>query len=137
MNTDNHLNAQLQQPKESEKRLPEKPMSRQQRRYQERVKEDAVNTLNRLVAKFYEVFMENDPEAPEVAAKKKEVVAKWKMYCNQKQLLPAALTLCEENCNAIIKKYQEQLTGVEEGSEKWHDQRIAAERTAAGEESEA
>lgn len=89
--------------------MSEKTITRQQRRYQERVKNDAMKTLNALVTKFYEFFMENDPDSHEIAVERKKLSAKWKMYCHSKQLLPPALTLCEEHIDRIIEKYQEQL----------------------------
>lgn len=86
-----------------------KPLTRQQRRYKERVEQEAMIQLNSFVSKFYEFFMENDPESPEVEAKKKELSAKWKMYCHHKGLSQKALGLCDESCQTVINKYKEQL----------------------------
>lgn len=86
-----------------------KPLTREQRRYKERVEKDAMVQLNSFVSRFYEYFMENDPESPEIEAKRKELSAKWKMYCHHKGLSKAALELCDGNCQSIIDKYKEQL----------------------------
>lgn len=88
---------------------PSKPLTREQRRYKERVERDAMVQLNSFVSKFYEFFMDNDPESPEIEAKRKELSAKWKMYCHHKNLSAKALPLCDNNCQSIIDKYKEQL----------------------------
>lgn len=75
---------------------------------------DATRTLTQLVTQFYEVFMANDPHAEEVAVKRKQVSAKWKMYCMRMKLKDESLTLCDENCQSIVNKYNEQLKGMEE-----------------------
>lgn len=92
--------------------LPEKQpkqLTREQRRYKERVENEAMIQLNSFVSKFYEFFMENDPESPLIETKKKELSAKWKMYVHHKGLSTKALDLCDGNCQAIIEKYKEQL----------------------------
>lgn len=90
-------------PKES------KPLTRLQRRYKERVEKEAMAQLNSLVSKFYEFFMENDPESQLIQDKKKELSAKWRMYVSHKGLSLKALGLCDSNCQSIIDKYKEQL----------------------------
>lgn len=80
---------------------------------------DATRTLTQLVTQFYEVFMANDPEAEEVAVKRKQVSAKWKMYCMRMKLTEKSLTLCDENCQSIVDKYIEQLKGLEEAVTKF------------------
>lgn len=89
----------------------EKKLSRKQIRYKERVEKEAMMQLNHFVSKFYEFFMENEPESPEIQAKQKELSAKWKMYVHNKGLSTKALGLCEENCQKIIDQYKEQLKG--------------------------
>lgn len=86
-----------------------KPLTREQKRYKERIEKEAMSQLNTFVTKFYEFFMDTDPESPLIEAKKKELSAKWKMYCHHKKLSKQALGLCEGNCEAIIEKYKEQL----------------------------
>lgn len=90
-------------PKES------KPLTRQQIRYKERVEREAMMQLNHFVSKFYEFFMDNEPESPEILTKQKELSAKWKMYVHNKGLSAKALGLCEGNCQKIIAQYKEQL----------------------------
>jgi hypothetical protein len=86
-----------------------KKLTREQLRRKERIEKEAMQQLNLFVSRFYEFFMENDPESPEIQAKKKELSAKWKMYVHHKGLSTKALGLCEGNCDSIIEKYNEQL----------------------------
>lgn len=86
-----------------------------QDKYQKQVKRQAMQTLNKLVSQFYEVFMDNDPEHELVAQKRKQIVAKWKMYCHQKNLvLEVALPMADEACKSIVDKYNQQLNWMEE-----------------------
>lgn len=84
-----------------------KKLTREQLRYKERVEKAAMFQLNHFASKFYEFFMENDPESEEVAKKRKELSAKWKMYCHQKGLSKGALELLDSNCQRIIDEYKE------------------------------
>lgn len=87
----------------------EKQLTREQRRYKERIEKEAMLQLNTFVSKFYEFFMDNEPESPLIAEKRKELSAKWKMYCHNKGLSQAAFSLCDNNCQKIVDQYQEQL----------------------------
>ena len=84
-----------------------KTMTRAQRRIQERIQADAKNMHARLVNNFYEFFIDHDPESEEVESKQKEVVAKWKMFCKQRQLIAQAYNVVGDNCELIRKEYKE------------------------------
>lgn len=77
--------------------------------HQEQIQKAAMFTLNKLVAQFYEVFMENDPADESVSTKRKQVVAKWKMYCLQHGLNEIALPMCDQAIQSVVDKYLAQL----------------------------
>jgi len=77
--------------------------------FQEQTQKAAMFTLNKLVAQFYDTFMDNDPDSPEVSVKRKQVIAKWKMYCHTKNLVDIAYPMCEEAIKSIVDKYNEQM----------------------------
>jgi len=81
--------------------------------FQEQTQKAAMSMLNKLVSQFYDVFMENDPDSEAVSTIRKQVIAKWKMYCIQKNLVKeVALPMCEEAIKSIVDKYNEQLAEV-------------------------
>jgi hypothetical protein len=83
------------------------PMTRAQRRIQERVADAAGNTHRQLCQKFFDFFMGADePEGDEVKKKQKEFSAKWKMYCKRSQFKPEALPLFDEYANKLIADYK-------------------------------
>lgn len=83
----------------------EKPMNREQRRYMDRVNREAQGKLQMLVNRWYEFFMENDPEGDEVKDLQKEVSAKWKMYCAHRNIKPEFFTKVDEQCNGLRAQY--------------------------------
>lgn len=87
----------------------ERTLTREQRRFKERIEKEAMARLNALVEKFYEFFMENDPESEAVAAKKKELSAKWKMYVHDRRLNKDAAELFDGAAQKVINKYHAQL----------------------------
>lgn len=84
------------------------PISRVQRRFNERILKEVNDTLQKLTIKFYDFFMDNDPEGEAVANKQKELSAKWKMYCKRASLIEAAFDLFDKNANKIIEDYKTQ-----------------------------
>lgn len=86
-----------------------KPLTWEQRRFKERIEKEAMFQLNSFVSKFYEFFMEHEPESEEVKTKQKELSAKWKMYCHNKKLSQKALGLVDDNCQRIISEYKSEL----------------------------
>ncbi len=86
-----------------------KELNKKQKAYQEQTQKAAMFTLNKLVAQFYEVFMDNDPADEAVATKRKQVIAKWKMYCLQQKLNDKALPMCDQAIQSVVDKYLAQL----------------------------
>jgi hypothetical protein len=87
-----------------------KEHEKKQNAYQDQTQKAAMFMLNKLVSQFYEVFMENDPEDQIVTNKRKQIVAKWKMYCHQKKLvLEVAIPMADEACKSIVDKYNEHM----------------------------
>lgn len=85
--------------------MPEEKLTREQRRMRDRVNEDANKTFILLAEKFRECFMENDPESEEVTAKQKEVNAKWRVYCKNRNLIPDAYNQVFEYCSNLRIQY--------------------------------
>lgn len=84
------------------------PLTRQQRRFQERINKEVSDTLQKLTIKFYDFFMDNDPESDAVIKKQKELSAKWKMYCKRASLIDAAFELFDKNADKILTDYKTQ-----------------------------
>lgn len=80
-------------------------LTREQRRIAERVQEEAKQASFRLCEKFFEYFLDNDPEGPELSAKTKELSTKWKMYCKQNHLNEEAYDLVDKYAAAILEEY--------------------------------
>lgn len=98
------VETQPSQPQEPPK--VEKKLTREQRRIMERVNREAHQQLSNLVNRFYESFMENDPDSDEVTERQKEVSTKWKMYCHHRQLKKEALSMCDDRCNELRVQYK-------------------------------
>lgn len=81
-------------------------MSRQQKRANERANSEAKDAFEGLVKQFWDVFFDNSPTDQIVIDKEKEVIAKWKMYCERRRLLPAAFTMVSEACKTIREDYE-------------------------------
>lgn len=84
-------------------------MTREQRRTKERIEKEARTQLDKFLNSFYEFFNENDPDSETVAQKRKELNAKWKMYCHARRLLPAALTALDTQIQVIVDSYKKEL----------------------------
>lgn len=78
----------------------------------ERINQHASTTFVSLAEQFRTAFMENDPTSDEVAAKQKEVDAKWRVYCKNRALLPEALPKIKEFCESLRKEYEAELNAV-------------------------
>lgn len=84
-----------------------KNAEKQAKDYQDKVRNQATKVLSQLVGQFYEAFNANDPDSEEVAVIRKQVIAKWKVYCMRMNLLEHSLTLCEDNIKSIESKYND------------------------------
>jgi hypothetical protein len=84
----------------------QKQMTRQQRRFIQRIEQEAHQTLNNLAGKFLEFFTDSDdPEGQEVVDKMNQLSAQWKVYCHSKQLNKEALPMVENYCKAVCEEY--------------------------------
>lgn len=81
-------------------------MTRLQKRANERANSEAKDAFEGLVKQFWDVFFNNSPTDQIVIDKEKEVLAKWKMYCERRRLLPAAFTMVSEVCKTIREDYE-------------------------------
>lgn len=91
---------------EAKRKTEEKPLTRQQQRYKERIETEAKDTYNQFTGKFFEFFIHHEsPESSEVIEKAKQMNAQWKMYCKRMQLVPAALVMFENYTKGIIDDY--------------------------------
>ncbi len=87
----------------------EPPLTRQQIRFKERMESEAASQLNAFISRYYEFFMDNAPESEEVTKKRKELSAKWKMYCKRKNFMPSALPLFDTAAQKIVDQFNDQL----------------------------
>ncbi len=104
-----HMNGKLAD-QIAEKQKPvdkEKPLTREQRRFKDRVESEATLQLNTFISRFYEFFMDNDPESEEVTKKRKELSAKWKMYCGRKNFKAEAFPLFDTAAQKIVDQFNE------------------------------
>lgn len=81
------------------------PLTREQRRARERLNQEVNDLIARLVNQWYEFFLDNDPECEEVKDKRKEVSAKWRMYCQRRGLKPEIHPLIDESIGKLIDEY--------------------------------
>lgn len=86
-----------------------KNAEKQVKDYQNKVRNQATMVLSQLVSQFYEAFNANDPGSSEVSVVRKQVIAKWKVYCIRMKLLENSFSLCEGNIKSIEDKYNEQM----------------------------
>lgn len=82
------------------------PMTRQQRRFIERVEKEAHQTFNNIASKFLEFFTDaDDPEGQEVVDKMNQLSAQWKVYCHQKRLNKEVYSHIENYCKGVCETY--------------------------------
>lgn len=94
---------QLPQTKE-----PEKHLTREQRRRQERINQEVSAVFDQLTAKFVSFFLDSDnPEGPEVQERVKQIDAQWRVCCKRKGVLPKGYPLVKQWCEQYLKDYQE------------------------------
>lgn len=90
---------------------PEPKLNRQQKRMVERANNEANAMHKRLVNQFAEFFIDNDPDSDEVDAKQKEVNAKWRVFCKNRNLLPEVFGLVDLSCNKFREQFNSELNG--------------------------
>lgn len=87
----------------------EPKLTREQRRMVDRANEEAGRMHKRLVDQFYEFFLDNTITPALIDSKKKEVAAKWRVYCKQRGLTAEALGLVEKTCDEILEQFNNEL----------------------------
>lgn len=91
-----------------DKKEPEKKLTREQRRFMERLEKEARQTHANLSEKFFNFIVDSDdPEGQEVVDKMNQICALWKLYCSRKQLNKSAYNLLDQECQILIKLYLE------------------------------
>lgn len=85
--------------------MSEQVLNRQQRRIKERIENEAKETHVRLCQKFFAFFIDNDPNGKEVLEMKKELSAKWKVFCFSRSLNKEALSLVDDYCDNVISQF--------------------------------
>lgn len=87
---------------------PKEHLTREQKRFLERINKEASKLHSHLVGKFTEFIVTcDDPEGGEVYEKMKSVSAQWKLFCKKNNLRPEALNVIEDYCKSTIKEYNE------------------------------
>lgn len=95
----------------TEVKEPEPKLTREQKRIMERANAEANAMHKRLVNQFAEVFMDNDPASDLVSDKQREVNAKWRVYCKNRDLTPEVYALVYTACDGIRKQFNQELNG--------------------------
>lgn len=91
---------------EQKQQAEQPPLSREQRRYKERIEADAKKTYEQFTGKFFEFFIHYDnPDSVEVQEKAKHMNAQWKMYCKKMRLVDAAFVMFEDNFKTVLSDY--------------------------------
>jgi 5'(3')-deoxyribonucleotidase len=86
----------------------EKKLTREQRRFMQRIETEARRVHEQLAGRFMEYLVTCDnPHSPEVLEKASQISAQWKVFCRRKNLVPAVFNALENYCDGLIKEYQE------------------------------
>ena len=91
----------------------ETAQSRAQKRWIERTNQEAQATINSLMTQFLAYFMESpDPEGEAVQNKRKDISAKWRLYCKHKQLGPQVFTMADKYMDQVLADYLKEKDGI-------------------------
>jgi hypothetical protein len=92
----------------NEVETPKEHLTREQKRFLQRINQEASKLHTHLVDKFTEFIVTcEDPEGGEVYEKMKSLSAQWKLFCKRKNLRPEAFNVIEDYCKSTIKEYNE------------------------------
>lgn len=84
----------------------EKPFTREMKRKGERIAEEANKTYEAICDRFLEFFTHaDDPNSREVTEKAASMSKQWRLYCQQKRLLPKAYPLVDNFIKGLIDQY--------------------------------
>lgn len=83
-------------------------LSREQKRFQERIESEAKQMFNALANKFLNYFVTiDDPEGQAVQDKAKEMGAQWRIFCKAKSLAPEAYVMFDKYTERIMTDFLE------------------------------
>lgn len=94
----------------------DKELTRKQKRHQERVSEEAKEVYEQFCKRFLDFIIFSDSTTEEgVKAKMGDLSKKWRLYCKQKNLLPAIYTIVDDYMNSVLLQYSDMDQKKEEG----------------------
>lgn len=85
--------------------MEDKKLTREQRRIQERISNEAQQAYSKLAKSYFDFFIDNDPDSEPVKLKAKEVIHKWRMYCKHRNLIPKVYDQMLMYVNQVEKDY--------------------------------
>lgn len=86
----------------------EKRLSRQELRFQERIKSEVESTFKVLCDRFLDFFTQHDnPESQEVIDKIHQLSAQWRIYCKRKNLIASLYPAMDNYMNGLLAEYAE------------------------------
>ncbi len=82
------------------------PLTRAQKRANERLQEEEQATYNALTERFLEYFTQSeDPEGEAVQDKIKQISTQWRLYCQRKGLIPALFPMLDNYMDGLLRDY--------------------------------
>jgi uncharacterized protein (DUF849 family) len=103
---------------EAKRKAAQKPETREQRRYRERINQEAADVMKTLKDRFTDFFVTcENPEGEEVQEKIKQISAQWRTHCKRRNLIPAAYPVMDEYMDSVLKEYVDQ-KNLKESQEK-------------------
>jgi hypothetical protein len=92
---------------EAKNSVRERPLTREERRHQQRVNQEVQSVFDELTRKFFTFFMGcDDPESPIVQDRIKQLDAQWRVYCKRKRLLPKGFPMLKQYCDTLVEEYK-------------------------------
>lgn len=93
--------------KEEKEIIPDRELTREQRRKKERIEFEAHQAYTQLTGKYFQVFMDSDdPEGYDMKIKAKEMNSKWITYCNAHSLNDKAKKMFSEYTDKVLEDYK-------------------------------
>jgi hypothetical protein len=84
----------------------QKPETREQKRYRERINKEASEIIKRLQDKFSDFFITcENPEGEEVVNKMAEINAQWRTHCRRRNLVATAYPLLDDFMHVQVQEY--------------------------------
>lgn len=106
---------ELKELKEMQINPPAPQLSRQQRRYKERIESEANQTYASITKKFFNYLVTHDnPTGQEVADRIEQISAQWKMYCRKMNLVKDVYDMFDKYANGLLEEYLKTKSEVKE-----------------------